>query len=263
MESIKLLSLVVPTYGQEKTIVKNIKHLDDALSKLPCKYELIVVVDGIVDGTIEKLKKIRNKNLKVLHYEKNHGKGHALRLGMLKAKGDIVGFIDGGMDIKCSSIALLLELMVFHNADIMVGSKLHPESNVNYPVFRKILSWGYRSFVFILFGFDLKDTQVGLKFFKRKVVRKIFPLLLVKKFAFDIETIAVSHSFGFNKIHEGPIRLHFRDGSINNLNFLRVVFFMIWDTAAVFYRINFLKYYQNMYQKRNESKVKFMRINPL
>lgn len=242
--NIKFLSLVVPAHKQETTIVKNIKSLDVVLSSLPYKYELIIVADGFSDRTFERAKKLEGKNIRVLGYEKNHGKGYAVRLGMLKAKGDVVGFIDAGMDLDPASISLLLDLMMFHNADIVIGSKLHPESKVIYPFGRKILSWGYRTLTHTLFGLDIRDTQVGLKFLKKKVVKNVFPKLLVKKFAFDIELLAVSRAMGFRKIYEGPIKLNFTGvSSVTSTNFWRIVLLMLWDTLAVFYRLKIFRYY--------------------
>jgi glycosyltransferase involved in cell wall biosynthesis len=243
MKGLKLLSLVVPAYKQEKTIIEDIKNLDKVLSSFAYEHEIIVVVDGFLDKTYDVLKdqKSKIKNLKLLGYEKNHGKGYAVKLGMLKARGDVIGFIDAGMDIKATGVSILLDSMLWQDADIMVGSKLHPDSKVDYPVFRKILSWGYRALTRVLFGFSIRDTQVGLKFFRREVVEKVFPKLLVENFAFDVEILAVARAFGYKRIYEGPIELTFRGGaSITSSNFWKIVLSMLWDTAGVFYRLQFL-----------------------
>ena len=166
MEKTKLISLIIPAYRQEQTIVKDIKNINNVLSNLPVGHELIVVVDGFIDKTLEKVNKIKNIKVKALGYEKNTGKGFAIKYGVEKAKGDIIGFIDAGMDLDPSEISIMLDIMDWNSADIVVGSKLHPESKVSYPFVRKILSWGYRTLTHILFGFKVRDTQVGLKFFK-------------------------------------------------------------------------------------------------
>jgi glycosyltransferase involved in cell wall biosynthesis len=244
MENIKLLSLVVPAYKQEKTIIKDIKALDKALSAFSFKHEIIVVVDGFVDKTFQKAKTIKNKNVVILGYEINKGKGSALKLGVEKAKGDLIGFIDAGMDLDPSEISIMLDIMDWNKADIVVGSKLHPESKVNYPLPRKILSWGYRTLTHVLFGFKVKDTQVGLKIFKKKVAKDVFAKIIVKKFAFDIEVLAVAHKLGYTKIYEAPVKLNFRGASsITSKSFWSVIFWMLWDTVAVLYRLRILRYY--------------------
>lgn len=244
MDKIRLLSLIIPAYKQEKTIVENIKKLDRVLSTLHYKYEIIVIVDGFLDKTYQRLKKIRKRNIKAFGYKKNQGKGYAVKYGMLKARGDVVGFIDSGMDINLAAIPLLLDLMTFHDADIVLGSKLHPESKVNYPFVRRVLSWGYRTLTQLIFGFVVRDTQVGLKFFRKKVVKDVLPRILVKKFAFDVEVLAVARARGFTKIYEGPVKLDFSGvSSITSTNFWKVIFSMLWDTVAIFYRLKILRFY--------------------
>ena len=253
--NIKLLSLVVPAYKQEKTIVKDIKALDKALSAFPFKHEIIVVVDGFLDKTYDLLlsHKSEVRSLKVLGYEINKGKGFALKYGVEKAKGDIIGFIDSGMDLDPSEISIMLDIMDWNNADIVLGSKLHPESKVKYPLPRKILSWGYRTLTHILFGFKVKDTQVGLKFFKKKVAKEVFSKNIVKKFAFDIEVLAVAYKLGYTKIYEAPIKLNFSGvSSITSKSLWNVIFWMLWDTAAVFYRLKIIRFYD----RKQVSKVK-------
>lgn len=245
MLNIKFLSLVVPAYKQEKTIIKDIENLSGILSRLPYPYEIIVVVDGFVDKTFQNVKAMRKKNVIVLGYEKNQGKGHAVRHGMLKAKGNVIGFIDAGMDIDATGISILLDNLIWQDADIIVGSKLHPESKVDYPLVRQIMTWGYRTLTHLMFGFNIKDTQTGVKFFRREVVRAVFPKIIVKAFAFDIEVLAVANYLGFNRIYEGPVKLSFnRDSSITSKNFWRIIFLMLWDTSAVFYRLRIINFYK-------------------
>ena len=244
MEKNKLLSLVVPAYKQEKTIIKDITNLSDILSSLKLKYEILVVVDGNIDNTLQKVQLIKNKHVKIFGYEENKGKGFAIKLGVEKAKGNIIGFLDAGMELDPRDISRMLEIMDWNNADIVVGSKLHPESKVNYPAARRILSWGYRMGTKMLFGFNVRDTQVGFKIFTRKTAKDVFSRIVVKRFAFDIEVLAVAYKLGYIRVYESPVKLDFKGASsISSLNFWRVILRMLWDTAAVFYRMRILKYY--------------------
>ena len=246
MDEIKLFSLVLPVYKQGKTITKNLDELQKVLLALPFKTELIVVLDGRDDDVAHKIKNFvkESKNIKFYDYEKNEGKGYAVKYGVLKATGDIVGFIDAGLDINPAEISLMISIMQWNDADIVVGSKLHPESRVNYPFLRKILSWGYRTFTHLLFGFTIKDTQVGLKIFRGIVAKRVFSKIIVKNFAFDVEVLAVAYKLGYKKIYEAPIQLDFNNAStITSTSFWRVIFWMMWDTMAVFYRLRILNYY--------------------
>ena len=162
---------------------------------------------------------------------------------MAKAKGDYIAFIDAGMEIDPNGISMLLEHLEWYNADIIVGSKRHLASVVQYPWDRKILSWGYYLLVRWLFGIKVKDTQPGIKIFKRKVLEKILPRLVVKKYAFDIEMLAVAHRKGFTRIYEAPIKLKHKFGSVTNAATLNTIWHMLSDTLAVWYRLKILKSY--------------------
>ena len=250
MARVITLSLVVPAYKQEKTVVKDLKRLTSILSTLNISYEIIVVVDGFLDNTFKKARSLVSEKIKVFGYEKNQGKGYAVKYGMMKAKGSTIGFIDADMDIDPEGIAMLLNHMHWYKADIIVGSKLHPVSQVKYPRSRKILSWGWRSITHLLFGFKVRDTQVGLKIFKRKVAKDVFPRLLVKQFAFDVEMLAVAYTLGYKRIYEAPIKLSFRGvSSISSVNLWKVIFFMVRDTMAVFYRLKIIRYYRKSNKK--------------
>lgn len=239
----RLLSVIVPAYKQEQTIKKDLENINLSLSQglKDTDYEIICVVDGELDGTAAAACKIRSKKLRVYSYKENQGKGHAVRFGMKKAKGDIISFLDAGMDISPKSLMMLIAHMDWYGADIIVGSKRHPVSRVNYPLRRKIYSIGYHTGVKLLFGLPLKDTQSGIKIFRRQVVKKILPKLSVKRYAMDIEMLAVARHFGFKRIYEAPIEVHF-DQNTSAIKWPTVLR-MAWDTLAVFYRLKILRFY--------------------
>ena len=246
----KLISVIIPAYRTESFIERNLENVRRVMEQLRYPYEIICVVDGQVDSTYEiaqRLAKKHPKKIKVVGYLTNLGKGHAVRFGMAKAKGDIVGFIDAGYELNPNGLSMLLEHFEWYNADIIIGSKRHQASKVEYPWQRKIPSYGYQLFTRILFGLNVRDTQVGIKFFRREVLQKVMPRLTVKAFAFDIEMLSVANYLGYKKIYEAPVELKMEFGSgmstITSKGFLKTVFLMMWDTAAVFYRLKILHYY--------------------
>lgn len=265
-----LLSIIIPAYKQQKTIYKDIANIHDVMSNTRWDFELIIVVDGAVDKTFEEASKFKKSNVRVVGYDTNKGKGYAVRYGMARAKGDIVSFIDAGMDIDPNGISMLLEHMAWYDADIIVGSKRHPVSQVDYPFFRKVYSFAYRILCKVLFGLNLKDTQTGLKIFKRKVLEKVLPRLIVKEFAFDIELLAVAYHLGFRRIYEAPVKINL---DLGNTNFNRNILFdyyirrMLWDTLAIFYRLKILRYYDDksnrkwIYDKELEMRVNTGELN--
>ncbi|KKS07474.1 hypothetical protein A3K01_02715 [candidate division WWE3 bacterium RIFOXYD1_FULL_43_17] len=252
-KSEKLVSIIVPAYKQEKTIKQDLENILDTLLQTRWDFEIIVVVDGLLDKTYDIAKSLENKKLKVFGYETNKGKGYAIRYGMARAEGDYVSFIDAGMDINPNGISMLLEHMEWYGADIIVGSKKHPVSKVNYPFVRKIYSWGYHTLVRMLFGLKLGDTQTGLKVMKREVLVKVLPRLAIKKFAFDIELLTVANYLGFKKIYEAPVYVTVEFGkSMFSPKFLfdKHIRNMVMDTLAVFYRLKILKYYDDSSKRK-------------
>lgn len=249
----KIVSVIIPAYKQEKTIVEDVTRIFETMSQTRWPFEIIVVVDGFVDKTFEKIKKLESPEIKVCGYENNKGKGYAIRYGMARALGDYIAFIDSGMDIDPNGISMLLEHMEWYDADIIVGSKRHPASKIDYPPIRRFYSWGYSKFVKILFGLKVTDTQSGIKVFKREVLEKVLPRLLVKQFAFDIEILAVSKYLGFDKIYEAPIKINWKKSNTNFTPFLifdKNIRDMIRDTLAVFYRLRILKYYDDSKKRK-------------
>lgn len=247
-----LLSVIVPTFNQDSTIVDDVKNIIKILDQTRFDYEVIVVFDGWgKKTTVNKLKRLHAEKLKVIGFEHNHGKGYAVRFGMAKAKGEMVAFIDAGGDLDPNGISMLLEHMFWYKADIIVGSKLHPASKVSYPFERRILSFFSRIWIWLLFGLKVRDTQTGLKVFKREVLERVLPRLLVKEFAFDVEILAVSRHLGFSRIYEAPIELNYNfQSSIMTKSFFSTLFHTFLDTLAICYRLYFRRYYDDSNMRR-------------
>ncbi len=242
----ELISIVIPAYKQDETIVRDLLRIEQVLSELRYGFEIVVVVDGMQDKTFERAKKIKSKNIRVYGYETNKGKGYAVRYGMVRSRGSIIAFIDSGMDINPNGLSMLLEHFEWYNADIIVGSKRHPASKINYPQERRLVSFLSQIFIRVLFGLSVRDTQVGLKFFRREVVENVMPRLLVKKFAFDIEILVVAHHLGYKRIFEAPINLTLNfSESIVSQHLFKILLYTLWDTLAIFYRLKIKRYYDD------------------
>jgi glycosyltransferase involved in cell wall biosynthesis len=243
-----LLSVVVPVFNGGPAIVANIEVIRDAVAERlePDAVEVVVVSDGSIDGTAERLLEESLEGVRVIHYDRNLGKGYAVKAGSLAATGDWIGLCDSDLDLDPSALPAYLEVAQRDGLDIVVGSKRHPDSVVHYPRSRRIGSWGYQLLTRALFGLDVRDTQVGLKVFSREVADEIMPLLLVKRFAFDLELLAVSTALGRGRIRELPITLAYRFTGSGVRS--RAVARALWDTAAVFYRLRILRTYQRKRQ---------------
>lgn len=245
------LSVIVPVYKQEKTIADDLSTILYHLDNTRYDYEVIAVVDGTtIDNSYRIAKTVRHPKIKVIGYKHNHGKGYAVRFGMAHTKGDYVAFIDAGMEIAPNGISIVLEHMEWYNADIIVGSKRHPASMVNYPLQRRIISLGAQIFSRLFLGIKVRDTQAGLKIFKRKVLIKVLPRLLVKNYAFDLEILSVANHLGFTRIFEAPIKLKYSFTSLTHATGIKILYNSLLEALAVFYRLRLLHYYDDKNKRK-------------
>lgn len=233
-------SVVMPAYMKENVIQDALFHTEKVLSGFGVPYEIIVVDDGSTDRTRKNASLYDSSNVVVVGYDDNRGKGDAIKYGCSYVTGDIVAFMDADTDLCPSHLEGFIRTMHDKKADVVVGSKLHPDSSVDYPLFRRILSHGYRYFNKLLFNLNVRDTQVGQKLFRKEVLDDIMPRVLVKRYAFDLELLVNAQHLGY-KIVEAPIKLDY-DFSGSSVN-IRAVWKIFVDTCAIFYRLRILKYY--------------------
>ncbi|HYZ93728.1 MAG TPA: glycosyltransferase [Actinomycetota bacterium] len=237
-----LLSVVTPVYNGAGFIAENVEIIRSEFAKSGVSYELIVVSDGSVDDTAERALAAGHPEVRVLQYDRNVGKGYAVKLGLLAARGQFIGFIDSDLDLHPAELPAFLEAMERDALDAAIGSKRHPRSQVDYPTRRRVYSWLYQQLIRVLFDLDVRDTQVGMKLFRRALVNAVVPHLLVKRYAFDLELLAVANDSGFRRIEELPVRLDygFSESGLDPLGVGQALL----DTAAIFYRLRILQYYR-------------------
>ena len=232
------LSFVIPAYNEEDSIENALGTLDGVVRDKRLPYEIVVVDDGSQDKTLSRAIKYasRNGHVKVVSYTQNEGKGYAVRTGFMQTKGDVVVFADSDMDIDLGAVSKYVDAL--EHGDIVIASKWHPDSVVSMTLTRRILSHGFNVLVRILTGAKLKDTQVGLKVMRKSAFVNIFPRLCVKRYAFDVELLAVANLYGL-RIVQMPAQLR-----ISNSFRLKDVFKMFQDLLGIAYRLRVLHWYQ-------------------
>lgn len=241
------LSVVMPLYHLAGTVRKNLTEVAELFEHHEVSTELVAVDDGSNDGTDKEIEAVaeaskRWKFVKVVPVicRKNGGKGAALRAGFEASTGGYVMLLDGDLDIHPKQTPYFFEAMVTKGADIVVGSKRHKRSVVQYPWHRRIISFCYFTLVKWFVGLPVTDTQTGMKLFKREVLGAALSRMLVKTYAFDLELLAIAASRGA-KVVEAPVVISFG----NKFGALKpnTVWKMSMDTLAVFYRLRILRYY--------------------
>ena len=239
------LSFVLPAYNEEDYIEDTLGTLEAIIKDKNLPYEIVVVNDGSLDGTLAKAAGYakRNGHVKVISYAKNIGKGHAVKTGFMEATGDVVVFADSDMEIDLETISKYLEAL--GDGDIVIASKRHSNSRVEVPLVRKILSISFNGLVRFLTGVPLNDTQSGLKAMKKDAFVDIFPRLAVKRYAFDVELLAVAHLYGL-KVVEMPVNIKL-DASFK----VKQIWLMFIDLLGIAYRLRVIHWYQRQIPTKN------------
>jgi glycosyltransferase involved in cell wall biosynthesis len=236
---------VVPAYNEEDLIETTLGTLDEVVKNQMLPYEIVVVDDGSKDNTLAKAMTYakRNGHVKVVSYIKNMGKGYAVKTGFMQATGEIVVFADSDLEIDLSTISRYIDAL--QHGDIVIASKWHPDSRVEIPLTRKIMSHSFNIIVRLLTGAPLKDTQSGLKAMKKSAFVNIFPRLAVKRYAFDVELLAVAHLYGL-KVVEMPVSI--KMGASFKLS---DVWKMFVDLLGIAYRLRVIHWYQRQLPAKN------------
>ena len=235
------LSVVVPAYNEGDRIFENLLEVAETLASCSTSWEIVLVDDGSRDATPAEAVKAQAliPGIRVLSYPRNRGKGYALRHGAGHARGDLVAFLDADLELDPSYLPVLLEVLKRRGADLVVGSKRHPQSNPPaasqaFPLSRRIMSALYFLLVKLMFRLPVRDTQAGLKVFRRQVLQDVLPAVRTTRFAFDLDVLVHVHKAGY-RMAEAPVAVRFlRTSSRLGLGDV----FRIWaDTLKLFYRV--------------------------
>jgi glycosyltransferase involved in cell wall biosynthesis len=184
------LSIIIPVYNEEKTVESVIKKVE-AVNLNQVKKELIVVNDCSTDKTLEVLRNL--KNIKLIHHEKNQGKGAAIRTGIQHASGDIIIIQDADMEYDPEDYPALLKPILDNETKVVFGSRFMPGAKTQFSEYKgnKIYYIGniFLSFcVGLLYSQKIIDMETCYKMFKREVLDGI--TLRSERFDFEPEITA-------------------------------------------------------------------------
>jgi glycosyltransferase involved in cell wall biosynthesis len=185
------LSVVMPLYNEGARINANVEQTLAVLRMLG-PFEMILVDDGSSDNSGEEIARLSEKfpgEIVTLHLP-HSGKGEALRRGAQAAHGEFVVFIDADLDLPPEQILFFVAIQRVKKADAVIGSKMHPDSTVDYPFIRRVYSIGYFWLVKALFGLPVRDTQTGLKLVRRDLLLQALDKTESRGFTLDLELLA-------------------------------------------------------------------------
>jgi dolichyl-phosphate beta-glucosyltransferase len=232
------VSVVLPAYNEGDCIEDALEKLEATVNGDGFRYEVVVVDDGSIDDTRGKALRyaIRNGHVRVVGYGRNEGKGLAIKTGYLMALGDVVVFADSDLDVDFEQVKRYVDAL--RDGDIAIGSKWLPDSVVEMPLIRKLLSRGFNVLARLLTGVAVSDTQTGIKAIRRDSFSDVFGRLCVKRYAFDVELLVLAKLYGL-RVTEVPVKL-----KLDSQFDLREVWHMFMDLLGIAYRLKVTKWYK-------------------
>jgi dolichyl-phosphate beta-glucosyltransferase len=204
-----MMSIVIPAYNEEKRIEGSLSEACAYMNDFGMEYEIIVVDDGSSDGTGRIVDHIAKdvRNVRLVGYEKNRGKGHALRTGVLVTKGEFVLVMDADLSTPMDELRKLMPYLSDGGFDIAIGSRALALSDIikKQPWWRRGMGKTFNKIVRTLVIGGFSDTQCGFKLFKGEIARSLFGAARINRFAYDVEILALAKKKGYG-IKEVPIR---------------------------------------------------------
>ena len=246
------LSVLIPAFNEGGLIQDNLREVLGVLNGLFDSYEVILVDDASPDDTYSEAEKVANEDprLRVIRATRNGGKGHALRVAFNNSRGETIAFLDADLDLPPGQLGYFASFLESSGADVVVGSKRHPESKIVYPGSRRFLSGLYSAFVRFAFRLPVRDTQTGLKVYRREVLEEVFPKMKCERFAFDLELLALAHRFGY-RLAELPVELRFRRkmrfGRVRSRDFALTAL----DTFGIFLRVKIMQALKHPFRRNH------------
>lgn len=246
-----MIYIIIPVKNETRIMEQATREFDLYCSGNLGKYCIIFVDDGSTDDTFAKITKLKLtiKSIRaVFHNQFDKGKGSALKTGFILAntlyklnKADIIIFFDSDGQIKPKDIKTALRLMDLYNADVIIGNKRHLYSNITYNFKRRIISSFYNLLIRVFFGLHLRDTQCGLKIFKKEALDIVIDKVNVKRFAFDLELLVALKENNM-RVADAPVFIseQLNAGSINLLN----IYQAFTDTLKIWIKKQ-MGYYKN------------------
>ncbi len=200
----KSLSVVIPAYNESQRIKSTVDIILKYLKNWKIKFEIIVVDDGSIDNTVDEVKKINKKNIRLIKNVRNYGKGYSEKNGILNSRYEYVLFSDADLSTPIDMLDRFEKYI--DNYDIVIGSRALSGSDIKIkqPFYREFMGKIFNKFVRLFTVRGINDTQCGFKLFKGNIAKKIFERATLDGFGFDVEILYIAKLNGI-KIIEVPV----------------------------------------------------------
>lgn len=235
------LSIIIPCYNEERRLKKNLAKKLAYFGNQKYSWEFVLVDDGSTDKTkkIMLAEKDRNNHLKIVSYQKNQGKGYAIKKGMLAAEGKYRLFTDSDDSTEISQVEKLLKYK--DKFEVIIASRYLAQSNIKIKqgFLRRLVSRAGNLFIKILLGLKYQDTQCGFKLFSQKSPEEIFSRSKINRWGFDIEILTLAEKLGY-EIKEVPV--NWRDTADSKLRPVKAASQVFFEAIKIKMNLLFNRY---------------------
>ena len=211
-----LFSVIIPMYNERDVAADTLRRLTEVLEKDAeaggWRYELLFSDDGSSDGSGEIVREetgrltLRRGTAATVRGEENRGKGAAVRLGMLTARGDWRIFTDCDLAYGPETVSAMLTAASEHNAAVLAGSRaVCRDGYAGYSLLRRLASRVYLRILSAAAGFRHSDSQCGIKAFRADAAEELFSRAETDGWAFDFEILMLADRLGY-PVSEFPVR---------------------------------------------------------
>lgn len=209
------LSVVIPMYNEAARITKSLHRLAAYFSDKTYSYEVVLVDDGSSDDSIAVARRELGEvpSLRVVGSDRNYGKGHAVRMGMLRAKGDYVLFTDADLSTPIEELDKFWPRFE-QGFDVVIGSRKMKGAEIirHQPWWRENMGKVFTWLTNRLVTRNLSDLTCGFKSFRRAAAQDIFSHQTLHDWSFDAEIMFIAQRRG-HRIKEVAVRWHDERGT--------------------------------------------------
>lgn len=229
------LSVIIPAYTEEHRIGHTLQVVYGYLQEQPYTFEILVVLDGPKDRTLEKVRAFAagHPAVRWINREQNRGKGFTVRQGMLAACGEIRLFTDADNSTDISHFDQMKPLFA-SGSEVVICSRDRKDAAgaqqaVPQPAVKRFLGNAGNLFIQVMAVPGIWDTQCGFKAFSAKAAEEIFSVATIDRWGFDIEALALARHFGY---HIRIIPAHWIDDADTHVS-MRNYLDTLWETVRV------------------------------
>jgi dolichyl-phosphate beta-glucosyltransferase len=209
------LSVVIPMYNETARIGDTVPRLLAYFATQPYKHEFVIVDDGSTDETAALARKLFSsaENVRVLEERPNKGKGSAVRVGMLAAKGKTVLFCDADLATPPAELDKFWRWLD-SGYEVVIGSRKMAGANIvrHQPKWRESLGKVFTWLTNVLATKGISDVTCGFKCFSHKAAQELFSRAQLNDWSFDAEVLFIAQRLGY-KIKEVPVTWHDQPGT--------------------------------------------------